>query len=203
LAKLFVAYRHLLADFEWRSIREVVIDRLEGSRRALRGRQQEVVVRTAIAAALQKFYELHQSYGLFVSVDVPKTGIRVGTEEFDVVVNLQGAEGQPDERILTAVKTRETEGGGHSHLFTRDIDAAIRVVRDSGEPNWIAAFIIAQNWSPREQEHVRSVCDFAVALSISPTHFESLGLEAQDGLNVFIEGVLTGQLRRKAFTPTQ
>lgn len=201
LAKLFIAYRVPLGDFEWRSIREVVIDRLEGSRRALRGRRQEVVVRTAMAAALQSFYEAHRSYGRFASVDIPKTGMRVGTEEFDVVVNLLDAEGRAIERILTAVKTRETEGGGHSHLFTRDIDAAIRAVRASRDPYWIAAFIIAQNWSPREQEHVRDVCDFAVALPINPTAFESLGLNAQGDLNAFVDGLLSGRKRRKTIAP--
>ena len=88
IAKLFIAYRKTLETFEWSAIREVVYDRLEGSRRASRGRQKETVIRTGIVAAVQRYFEIHGNYGRFESIDIPKGGIRIGKEEFDVVVNL-------------------------------------------------------------------------------------------------------------------
>lgn len=192
LARLFIAYRNTLGTFEWTAIREVFYDRLEGSRRASSGRQKEIVVRTAVAAAVQKSFEAQGSYGRFASIEIPERGIRIGTEEFDVVVNLLDAHGHIQERVLLPVKTRETEGGGHSHLFTRDIGSAIATARASGETYWIAAFIIAQNWSQREQEHVQAMCDFVATLRINPTAFESVDEMTQARLNAFFADVLSG-----------
>lgn len=197
LAILFVSYRGVLRTFKWSAVREVVMDRLEGSRRSIRGRHSEVVVRTAITVALQTFYEKHGSYGRFSGVQVPATEVRIGNETFDVSVDLMQAK-QIAERILVPVKSRETEGGGHAHLFTRDINSAIAVARAADEINWVVAFIIAQNWSPREQEHVRDVSDFAVSLTISPNDFETLDPSTQRALNRFIEQVLLGEIEPKS-----
>jgi hypothetical protein len=197
LAKLFVAYRRSIGTFEWAAVREVISDRLEGSRRAIRGRQKEVVIRTAAAAAVQKCFQTHGSYGRFTSVEIPDRGIRIGAEEFDVVVNLMNQHGGIAERILFPVKTRETEGGGHSHIFTRDINSAIQTARGSDQLVWVAAFIVAQNWSQREQDHVQEISDFAAAIPVNPTDFESVDEATQERLNEFFDGVLSGRLHRK------
>jgi len=197
LASLLHVYRTVLGTFAWPAVREVICDRLEGSRRAIKGRQKEAVVRTAVAAAVQDYFQRHGSYGRFASVDIPDSGVRVGNEEFDVVMHLCDAEGAVLEQILFPVKTRETEGGGHSHIFTRDINSAITAARESDLPVWIAVFIIAQNWSGREQEHVQEICDFVVAIAANPTAFEALEPAIQMQLNKFVSGVLSGTAVRK------
>lgn len=198
IAALCVAYRGAVKTFAWEAVREVICDRLEGSRRAIQGRKKEAVIRSAVAAAVQAYFRANGSYGRFASVSIPPTGFRVGSEEFDVGLNLQDPSGETIERVLFAVKTRETEGGGHSHLFTRDINSAIATARISSPPAWIAVFIIAQSWSAREQEHVQDICDFTVAIQVSPNIFETLGEEAQVELNNFISQVLNGSLVRQS-----
>jgi hypothetical protein len=197
LAKLLVAYREMLGTFDWIAIREVISDRLEGSRRAIRGRQKEIVVRTAAAVAVQRFFQRNGSYGRFASVETPDHGVRIGAEEFDVVVNLLNEDGEIVEKVLFPVKTRETEGGGHAHIFTRDINSAILMARASTDPVWVAAFIVAQNWSQREQEHVQDISDFAAAIPINPTNFASVDDANQKRLDDFFDGVLSGRLHRK------
>lgn len=194
LALLFLEYRTVVQTFEWPAVREVVADRLEGSRRAIKGRQKEIIVRTAFTAALQSFWEEHESYGRFSTVRVSDKETRIGNETFDVTIDLLGENEVVMERILVPVKTRETEGGGHAHLFTRDINSAIRVARDADDTNWVAVVIVAQNWSAREQEHVHDIADHAVALEMSPTEFEELGDEPQRNLCAFVAGVLSGEL---------
>jgi len=197
LAKLFVAYRGVLGTFDWLAVREVVMDRLEGSRRSIRGRESEVVVRTAATVALQQYYSSRHSYGRFGGIKVPGGEVRVEGETFDVSVDLLGHNKEVQERILMPVKTRETEGGGHSHLFTRDIEAAIAAARRGGEANWVAAWIIAQNWSPRQTDHVAVLCDFTVALAMDPSNFRTVDPDTQNRLNRFIASVLDGTLSRK------
>ena len=196
LATLFIAYRGALGTFSWDAIREVVMDRLEGSRRSIKGHMQEVVVRTAISAALQAHFDANGNYGRFKRVAVANGEIRVGNETFDVSVLLEGADGYT-ERILIPVKSRETEGGGHSHLFTRDINSAINAVRSAGSADWIVAFIIAQNWAPREREHVASVCDYSVSLEMSPTAFDTLLDSEQRSLDEFVSHILIGSMTQK------
>jgi hypothetical protein len=63
LARLFVVYRSVLGTFDWIAVREVIMDRLEGSRRSIRGRASEIVLRTAATVALQEYFGRNQSYG--------------------------------------------------------------------------------------------------------------------------------------------
>jgi hypothetical protein len=197
LATLCVAYRGVLGTFEWLAIREVIIDRLEGSRRSIRGRASEVVVRTAASVALQEYFGRRHSYGRFGGINVPDHEVRVGGETFDVSVDLLSYDKTVRERILMPVKTRETEGGGHAHLFTRDVEAAIAAARREGEANWVAVWIIAQNWSAEKTSHVAALCDFTVALEIDPSNFQTVDAATQERLSSFIAGVLDGNLSRK------
>jgi len=56
LAALIYKYRGILKTFSWEAVREVVIDRLEGSRRSIVGHEREAVVRTAVITAFQSYY---------------------------------------------------------------------------------------------------------------------------------------------------
>lgn len=116
--------------WDWIPIFEVMIDRLEGSRRSIKGNLFEEIVRRNLNAIFAK-------NGIALSID--KTQIKLGGETYDVKVS--GKQGT----ILIPVKTRETMGGGHALLFTRDIHKAISVANESGY-NCIPV-IIAESWT--------------------------------------------------------
>ncbi|MCC6187712.1 MAG: hypothetical protein IT318_01660, partial [Anaerolineales bacterium] len=129
LAALIHKYRGNVKTFAWQAVREVILDRLEGSRRSIRGHEKEVIVRTAISAAIQSYFDAHGNYGMYAGVEVAERGVLVGKETFDVSANLLDNEGRRVRRILVPIKTRETEGGGHAHLFTRDIKSAMNAAK--------------------------------------------------------------------------
>lgn len=116
--------------WEWTSISEVVIDRLEGSRRAIKGTLFEVIVRRNLRTIFDQ-----SNLGLAIS----DAEIRLDGETYDVSV--MGGRGQ----ILLPVKTRETMGGGHALLFTRDIHKSISVAHNAGFE--CIPIIIAESWA--------------------------------------------------------
>ena len=116
--------------WDWTSVSEVVIDRLEGSRRAIKGTLFEVIVRRSLRTIFDQ-----ASLGLVIS----DTEIRLDGETYDVSV-IGGAG-----RILLPVKTRETMGGGHALLFTRDIHKSISVAHAAGYE--CIPIIIAESWA--------------------------------------------------------
>lgn len=116
--------------WEWTAISEVVIDRLEGSRRAIKGTLFEAIVRRNLNMIFKNNT---------VPLKVSDAEIRLGGETYDVSV--LGENG----RILIPVKTRETMGGGHALLFTRDIHKSISVAHDSGFD--CLPIIIAESWA--------------------------------------------------------
>ena len=83
-----------------------MLSRLEGSRRALKGTQFEDLVR----GILRLLFLKHQLK--FVVSDKEK---RINDETYDIQISYG------DRTILLPVKMRETMGGGHANLFTRDI----------------------------------------------------------------------------------
>ncbi|WP_071190864.1 hypothetical protein [Trichormus sp. NMC-1] len=117
-------------QWEWVAIFEVIIDRLEGSRRAIKGNLFEAIVRINLK-------QIFKSNNLDLSVE--ETQIKLGDETYDVKVS--GSKGT----ILIPVKTRETMGGGHAHLFTRDIYKAIEAANNSGFT--CIPVIIAESWT--------------------------------------------------------
>lgn len=198
LAKLIISYRMVLKSFHWEPVREVVADRLEGSRRSVKGREAEVVVRTAVTSALQTAYEELGGYGRFEGIRVADSEVNIHGQSFDVAIELLSGGEHRAEHILIPVKSRETEGGGHSYLFTRDIDSAMSAIRQAADEGggpvyWLAAFIIAENWARDQAEHVQDVCDFFVDLAMNPTEFDTLDAETQARLNSFIRDVLSGR----------
>ncbi|MBO1062183.1 MAG: hypothetical protein AN483_05405 [Aphanizomenon flos-aquae MDT14a] len=116
-------------QWEWVAIFEVMIDRLEGSRRAIKGNLFEAIVRINLK-------EIFKNNDL--ELIITDNQVKIGDETYDVKIS--GKNGT----ILIPVKTRETMGGGHAHLFTRDIYKAITIANKSGF--MCIPIIIAESW---------------------------------------------------------
>ncbi|MBE9006063.1 hypothetical protein IQ259_13635 [Fortiea sp. LEGE XX443] len=121
---------HERERWDWLPISEVMIDRLEGSRRSIKGNLFEEIVRRN----LKEIFEINN-----IQLSIEKTQIKVDGETYDIKVS--GCKGN----ILIPVKTRETIGGGHALLFTRDIHKAITVANKSGYK--CIPVIIAESWT--------------------------------------------------------
>jgi hypothetical protein len=115
--------------WEWPVICEVFIDRLEGSRRAIKGTLFEAIVRRHLSELFEKEK---------LELSVRDNEIRLEGETYDVSVT--GKKGQ----ILIPVKTRETMGGGHALLFTRDIHKSISAAASAGYD--CLPIVIAESW---------------------------------------------------------
>jgi len=103
------------ASWTWNAVSEVMLARLEGSRRALKGNFLESIVREILTSL---FVELG------ISLDMPDREVRLHDETYDVqIIGRAGS-------ILIPVKTRETMGGGHAMLFTRDIHKSISIAHE-------------------------------------------------------------------------
>jgi hypothetical protein len=197
LAALIVRYRSSVGTFNWDAIREVIIDRLEGSRRSIKGHEKETIGRTALVAALQAYYKQHGTYGNYGGVEVPDAQVTINNETFDVSANLLDAEGKCTRRILMPIKTRETEGGGHAHLFTRDVMGALTAVRGGSPEDFLVVVIVARNWAAREAGNIRERVDHAAIFDLSPNEFSEFGQVEQQRLNLFIANVLDGTVNPK------
>lgn len=200
LSALICEYRPNVKTFCWEALREIIIDRLEGSRRSIKGSEKEIIVRQALLLAIQSYYQRYSNYGSFARIEIPESQVTIGNETFDVSVNLLDKEDAFAHRILVAIKTRETEGGGHSHLFTRDIMSAIQTMKFDNPQDYFVAIIVAQNWAPRELETIRAVVDHCITFTMSPNNFSSFDEVTQKSLNDFVAEVLSGKLRPKQFT---
>ena len=116
-------------NWEWPAVSEVMLSRLEGSRRALKGTLFEGFVRQN----LEQLIRAHE-----LPLRVVASQVAIDDETYDVQVD--GEYGT----ILIPVKTRETMGGGHSALFTRDIFKSILVATGNG---YICVpIVIAESW---------------------------------------------------------
>jgi len=104
-------------NWSWPALSEVMLARLEGSRRALKGTRFEEVVRKSLKAVFIKNS---------VRLKIGDGQVRISEETYDVhIIGDKKA-------ILLPVKTRETMGGGHANLFTRDIFKAVSVAHEHG-----------------------------------------------------------------------
>ncbi len=198
LSGLIHKYRRNVRTFVWPAIREVILDRFEGSRRSIKGHEKETVVRTALLIAIQSFFEKNGDYGKYAGVEVTDKEIVIGNETFDVSINLIDAQGQRVRRILVPIKTRETEGGGHAHLFTRDIKSALEAARFDSADDFVMAVIVAKNWSEREKATIRRLADHAAIFDLSSNEFTEFGRNEQSQLNTFVVLALKGQISPKA-----
>lgn len=181
LCALIYKYRGNVKTFAWQAIREVIIDRLEGSRRSIKGHEKETVVRTALLIAIQTFFEKNGNYGKYAGVELADKEIMIGNETFDVNVNLIDAQGNRVRRILVPIKTRETEGGGHAHLFTRDIKSAMNAAKFDNANDFLIAVIVAKNWSEREKGNIRNLVDHVAIFDLSPNEFAGLAVTNKAG----------------------
>lgn len=200
LVALIHKYRINVKTFAWQAVREVIIDRLEGSRRSIKGHEKEAVVRTALLTAIQEFFEKNGNYGNYAGIELAGKEIRIDNETFDVSANLLDAQGNRIKRILVPIKTRETEGGGHAHLFTRDLKSAMNAAKYDNANDFLVAVIVARNWSGRETESIRQMVDHAAIFDLSPNEFTEFGNEEQNRLNAFIASLLKGKISPKTST---
>jgi hypothetical protein len=144
--------------------------------------------------AVQNFFAQHEDYGIYAGIEIPEQQVKIGNESYDVSANLLNKQGQRVRRILIPIKTRETEGGGYSHLFSRDILSAINTARYDNPDDYIDVIIVAKNWSMREAESLREIVDHLVIFDVAPGEFSSFNDEEQERFSRFIASVLTGSV---------
>lgn len=190
LVELIFEYRTIVKSFEWQAVREIVIDRLEGSRRSISGHNLEANVRASLITAIQHYYSIYGNYGKFKKVEISDKQIKVGRHTIDVSVDLIPKIGNNRERLLIPVKTRETEGGGHSHLFTRDIITAITDIKSESNNYHIVVIIIAENWSASEITTITNKIDMIFHFNMNPNKFFGFDEESQVRFNKYIETIL-------------
>ena len=138
----------------WPVLSEVMLARLEGSRRALKGTHFESLVRDALRAV----FEAHR-----INLQVVEKETKINEETYDVQILGKG------KAILVPVKTRETMGGGHANLFTRDIFKAISVAHENGYE--CVPIIIAESWGG----NLKSLnCENLIHLKTNPNQIEAI-----------------------------
>ena len=140
------------ASWTWPAVSEVILARLEGSRRALKGNLFEGIVRDAL-------FELFVEFGF--ELTIPEREVRLHDETYDVQVI------GPSRSVLIPVKTRETMGGGHAMLFTRDIHKSISVAQENGFE--CIPIVIAESWGG---DLASLPCSYSICLPINPNHVE-------------------------------
>lgn len=197
LSKLIFTYRQTVKTFSWEALREVIIDRLEGSRRSIKGHEREATVRKALIIAIQSYFATHQNYGIYHAVEISEKQVAIGNETFDVCVDLLNLQLEIIERILIPIKTRETEGGGHTHLFTRDILSAMNMVK-LNQTDYLMVVIVAKNWSKRETATLEGLLDYLVVIDQLPSEFVGFDNNEQVRLNRFIASVFDGDIKPKS-----
>ncbi|MBS9384784.1 MAG: hypothetical protein HEQ24_11295 [Dolichospermum sp. BR01] len=190
LVELILEYRSYVKSFSWLTVREVIIDRLEGSRRSIKGHHLESSVRTAIITAFQNYFSIYSNYGKYKKIDIAESQIKIGNHTIDVSVKLTPLDNSLPESLLIPIKTRETEGGGHSHIFTRDIIAAVRELKEDESKYYIVAVIVALNWSISELENINNQIDKVYHFNINPNKFIGFDDPSQIDLNRYIQGIL-------------
>lgn len=94
---------------------------------------------------------------------------------------------------MIRVKTRETEGGGHSHLFTRDLISAISDLKQGINNYHIAVIIVAENWSASEIVTMDNQIDIIFHFNMNPNKFVGFDQESQVKFNKYLEKILEGE----------
>lgn len=152
--------------WEWPVLSEVMLARLEGSRRALKGTYFESLVRDALRA----LFKTHR-----IQLSVGERETRINEETYDVQVSTGS------KTVLIPVKTRETMGGGHANLFTRDIHKSISVARDNGYE--CIPIIIAESWGG----NLKSLgCDHHIYIQANPNQTTEVGRALRDALGKLV-----------------
>lgn len=192
LAALYIEYRNNAKNFKWESIREVVIDRLEGSRRSISGHLLEANIRASIATAFQNYYEINMDYGVYDNIIINDKQISIGSDTIDVSAILN--KDKNNQHLYIPVKSRETEGGGHSHLFSRDIITAVNNIKSNFPTAHIAVVIVATNWSNSEIASILKDIDIVFHFDMNPNELSILDDDSQREINIYIERILKGEI---------
>jgi hypothetical protein len=190
LVELILEYRSCVHSFDWLTVREVVVDRLEGSRRSIKGHRLEASARTALVTAFQNYFSIHGNYGKYKKITIAKKQIKIGNHTVDVSATLTPVGDGPTETILMPIKTRETEGGGHAHIFTRDIIAAVRELKEDENHYHMVAVIIALNWSVSELGNISDQIDRVFHFDMNPNKFFGFDENTQIELNKYVQEIL-------------
>ena len=190
LVELIFEYKPYVRSFEWLTVREVIIDRLEGSRRSIKGHKVEASVRTALITSFQNYFAIYGNYGKYKKIEIATKQIKIGNHTVDVSAKLVSKDGSSNEALLMPIKTRETEGGGHAHIFTRDIIAALSDLKKDKNIYHMTAVIVAQNWSASELGNIDDQIDLIFHFDMSPNKFNGFDESAQIKLNKYVEGIL-------------
>ena len=119
--------------------------------------------------------------------------VKLGIHTFDLSVKLV-LDGKNERLLLIPIKTRETEGGGHAHLFSRDVVTAVTETREIVADSVICLIIIAKNWSPREIESIEGLIDTVFHFDVNPNIFSGFDDGNQVKLNLFIQEILDGKI---------
>ena len=149
-------------SWKWPALSEVMLARLEGSRRSLRGGLFENIIRRLLT-------DLMQVNGL--SIKITDKEIRLLDESYDIEVT--GKNG----RILIPVKTRETMGGGHALLFTRDIHKSITIAQQNGYK--CIPIVIAESWVG---DLASLGCENFIHIGINPNQLDRVEVLIQNEL---------------------
>jgi hypothetical protein len=139
----------------WPVVSEIMLARLEGSRRALKGTRFESLVRNLLT-------ELFAANAIDLAVGEKQ--ITISDETYDVQV-VSG-----ESKILIPVKTRETMGGGHANLFTRDIHKSISIAQENGY--LCIPVVIAESWGgDLDSLH----CEHLIYIQANPNQTDEIG----------------------------
>jgi hypothetical protein len=139
----------------WPVVSEIMLARLEGSRRALKGTRFESLVRNLLTELFAA-----NAIGLVVG----EKQITISDETYDIQVVSEKS------KILMPVKTRETMGGGHANLFTRDIHKSISVAQENGY--LCIPIVIAESWGgDLDSLH----CEHLIYIQANPNQTDEIG----------------------------
>jgi len=81
-------YRTCVKNFSWLTVREVVVDWLEESRRSIKEHHLEASVRTALITAFKNYFFIHGNYGKYKKVDIADKQIKIGNHTIDISAEL-------------------------------------------------------------------------------------------------------------------
>lgn len=190
LATLLFTYKDNLQHFEWPSFREVAIQRLEGSRRAKKGSAVEIFVRTALTEAFSAYFSENGHYGSYRDFDILDKPLKIRNRTYDVAAVLKSPD-DTERYIVMPVKTRETQGGGHAHLFSRDVEQANQDILSNFADATIFTVIIAQNWAMEEITHHEELHGTVFYFDVNPNVFIGFDDSSQQRLNEAISRELT------------
>lgn len=150
----------------WPVVSEIMLARLEGSRRALKGTRFESLVRNL----LTELFSANE-----IDLAVGEKQITISDETYDVQV-VSGKS-----KILIPVKTRETMGGGHANLFTRDIHKSISVAQENGY--LCIPIVIAESWGgDLDSLH----CEHLIYIQANPNQTDEIGPKLATELEVLL-----------------